>query len=70
MAKKDPAITEDLDRQKETAGNDPLETEGASSENEKDDKGLTQVKNANASGLGSMGRNDTEVKPSSSGTGF
>jgi hypothetical protein len=62
MAKKDPQIGENVDRE----GNIPTgKTEGKEkqeqdSSNEGGKEGKTEVKNANASGLGSMGRNDED----------
>jgi hypothetical protein len=59
MAKKDPTINEDIDRQAEARevlppGGDSSKGPGNQGE------GFTRVKNASGSGLGSMGRNDQE----------
>jgi hypothetical protein len=52
MSKKDFIVKENIDRE---ADQKPLP---AKETDKKNDDGFTEVKNANASGLGSMGRND------------
>jgi hypothetical protein len=57
MAKKDGSPVEDTDRQAPTENN--AAEKPAQPETPPDD-GLTHVKNAHATGLGSMGRNDED----------
>ncbi|HEU4632879.1 MAG TPA: hypothetical protein VFS22_02780 [Flavisolibacter sp.] len=57
MAKKD--VTPNLDVEREDAQEDPLSEKGASDPLQDDSK--TVVKNAHATGLGSIGRNDQKT---------
>ncbi|HEX2606951.1 MAG TPA: hypothetical protein VHK91_06210 [Flavisolibacter sp.] len=61
MAKKDPEITENEDRsEKPSKAVTPLQEEGT--------EGKTEVKNAHAAGLGSIGRNDEKLSDEEGGS--
>lgn len=60
MAKKDFTINEDIDRGGNDRSSEIKKEQPSGSEKENKPVQYTEVKNANASGLGSMGRNTEE----------
>ena len=59
MAKKDPSINENTDRgQENDKASSAITDRNNNMDNDVDTGGFTNVENANASGMGSIGRND------------
>jgi hypothetical protein len=61
MTKKDPSINENIDRGKENEkGSSAITGRNNNVNNDTDESGFTNVENANAAGLGAIGRNDQQ----------
>lgn len=62
MAKKDAPLNEEVRREEDAdKGSSAISSRNNNTNNEQTDSGETEIKNANASGMGSMGRNDERL---------
>ena len=67
MAKKDPSVNENIDRGNENEkGSSAITGSNNNVNGDTDESGFTNVENANAAGLGSIGRNDQQQTGDSS----
>ena len=65
MRKKDPEFSENIDRTAENEKTSQAADEISRSDNNADNSQFTNVKNASASGLGTMGRSDEKLSDQS-----
>ena len=65
MRKKDPEINENIDRSVERDNTSASANDNAQDDNNISNEQFTEVKNASASGLGTMGRSDEKLSDQS-----
>ena len=65
MRKKDPEINENIDRSVEKDNTSASANDNAQDDNNISNEQFTEVKNASASGLGTMGRSDEKLSDQS-----